>query len=411
MATSSRDAFPGTAADRGLAGIEERHELIPFSSQEYRERLERVRGVMERSGLDLLLLTAPESMCYLHGYEARWYRAHSTRKWPPCAGTAVYVDCDRPIHFDFVDESSLLPATSVVEDIRFYPDESEATCLRFLKSQLQEQGWLRGRVGLEYASYVPNRAVSEKVQRAFESAGCTVVDGSDVLLSVRRTKSPAEIACVERAAEICDIGLRRVEEVLQPGITELEVWGEMMLAMVRAGGEPAALHEMVSTYAAHAISSRRKICADEPVILDPCGVYGRYHANAARVFWIGSPPDELVELSRRAGRAFEILETCVAPGVPVAEANRRLREYYREAGIWELRQWVGGYELGISFPPDWVGEWTFTVEEEQPDGHFEEGFVSNFESVLESAGVIETFVVERDGARVLGKLPRELIAV
>jgi hypothetical protein len=97
--------------------------------------------------------------------------------------------------------------------------------------------------------------------------------------------------------------------------------------------------------------------------------------------------------------------------VSVAEVNRQLREYYRDAGIWELRQWVGGYELGISFPPDWVGEWTFTVEEEQPEGRFEEGLVSNFESILESAGVIETFVVEPDGAKVLGKLPRELIVV
>ena len=411
MANSPRDETPGHATERGLAGIEERRALIPFSSEEYGERLSRVRGAMERAGLDLLFLTAPESMCYLHGYEARWYRAHATRSWPPFAGTAVHIEHDRLIHFDFVDEASLLPATSIVEDIRFYPDESEATCLRFLKGQLEGEGWLRGRVGLEYASYVPNRLVGEKVQRAFESAGCRVGDGSDVLLEVRRLKSPAEIACVERAAEICDIGLQRVREVLRPGIAELEVWGEMMLAMARAGGEPAALHETVSTYAAHAISSRRKIRADEPIILDPCGVYGRYHANAARVFWIGSPPDELVEHGRKAGGAFEILEACVAPGVPVAEVNRRLRAYYREAGIWELRQWVGGYELGISFPPDWVGEWTFTVEEEEPEGHFEEGFVSNFESVLQGAGVIETFVVEPGGVRVLGKLPRELIVV
>ena len=72
---------------------------------------------------------------------------------------------------------------------------------------------------------------------------------------------------------------------------------------------------------------------------------------------------------------------------------------------------MGGYELGISFPPDWVGEWTFTVDEEEPGGCFEEGLVSNFESVFQSAGVIETFVVESGGAKVLGKLPRELIVV
>jgi Xaa-Pro aminopeptidase len=414
MTNSSQDAAPADALDQLLPGIgdsiAERRKLIPFSTEEYAARLERVRRLMERSGLDLLFVTAPEGMCYLHGYEARWYRSHSTRAWPPFAGTAVHVDHDRPIHFDFLDEVTLLAATSIVEDIRFYPDELEATCLRFLKAELEASGWLTGTVGLEHSSYVPNRAVSEKLQRTLESAGCTVTDGSDILLEARRLKSPAEIDCVEKAAAICDIGLQRVRELLRPGITELEVWGEMMLAMVRAGGEPAGLHEVVSTYGGHAISSRKVIRRDELVLVDPCGVYNRYHANAARAFWIGSPPDDIIERHRKAGGAFALLEACIEPGVSVSELNRRLRDYYRDAGIWDLRQWVGGYELGISFPPDWVGEWTFSVEDEHPEGHFEEGLVSNFESVLGTV-LIDTFVVEKGGARVLGKMPYELIAI
>ena len=66
--------------------------------------------------------------------------------------------------------------------------------------------------------------------------------------------------------------------------------------------------------------------------------------------------------------------------------------------------------LDISFPPDRVGEWTFAVEEEHPEGHFEEGLVSNSESVL-GALLIDTFVVEKGGARVLGKIPCELIVI
>ena len=414
MMNSPQDESPADVLAQLLPGIgdsiEERRKLIPFSAEEYATRLARVRKLMERSGLDLLFVTAPESMCYLHGYEARWYRSHSTRVWPPFAGTAVHVDHDRLIHFDFLDEATLLPATSIVEDIRFYPDEFEATCLRFLRAELEAAGWLCGTAGLEYSSYVPNRVISEKVQHAFESAGCTLTDGSEILLEARRLKSPAEIACVERAAAICDIGLQRVQEVLRPGVTELEVWGEMMLAMARADGEPAGLHEVVSTYAGHAISSRKVIREDECVFVDPCGVYNRYHANAARAFWIGSPPDDVVERYRKAGGAFDLLEACIEPGVAVAEVNRRLRKYYQDAGIWDLRQWVGGYELGISFPPDWVGEWMFAVEDEHPEGHFEEGLVSNFESVL-GALLIDTFVVEEGGARVLGKMPYDLIVI
>jgi Xaa-Pro aminopeptidase len=349
-------------------------------------------------------------MCYLHGYEARWYRSHSSRNWPPFAGTAVHVEHDHLIHFDFLDERRLLPATSIVDDVRFYPEEEEGVCLKFLAAELEAQGWLGGSTGLEHYCYVPNRAISQKIQGALERFDCRVVDATGVLLEARRLKSPAEIAYVKRAAEICDVGLRRVAEVLRPGVTELEVWGEMMLAMAKEGGEPAALHEVVTTYAGHAISSRKVIGVNDPIFVDPCGVYNRYHSNAARGFWIGTPQDEIIERHEKAGGAFRVLEECVKPGVPIARVNETLREYYKDAGIWNLRRWAGGYELGLSFPPDWVGDWMFTVEEENPEGCFEEGLVSNFESIMGTL-LIDTFVVENGGAKILGKMPRELIVV
>ena len=91
-----------------------------------------------------------------------------------------------------------------------------------------------------------------------------MVDASDAIRRVRRIKSPAEIACIERAADICDAGVGHLQQVLAPGMTELEAWSEMVGAMARAGGERAALHEMatITTQAGglgHSISGRRVI--------------------------------------------------------------------------------------------------------------------------------------------------------
>jgi Xaa-Pro aminopeptidase len=41
---------------------------LSFPHEEYAGRLERVRNVMAREGIDLLYLTAPKSMCYISGY-------------------------------------------------------------------------------------------------------------------------------------------------------------------------------------------------------------------------------------------------------------------------------------------------------------------------------------------------------
>ncbi len=66
------------------------------------------------------------------------------------------------------------------------------------------------------------------------------------------------------------------------------------------------------------------------------------------------------------------------------------------------RLWVGGYELGISFPPDWVGEFVFAAEDEAPEGVFRSGMVTNCESIFRP-GLIDTIVYEKEGARRLSK--------
>ena len=45
-----------------------------FEAAEYAVRLDRLRRAMSEAGVDVVLLSRPESMCWLHGYTARWYR-------------------------------------------------------------------------------------------------------------------------------------------------------------------------------------------------------------------------------------------------------------------------------------------------------------------------------------------------
>ena len=54
---------------------------LPFSDAEYKDRLRKTRELMEQMEIDLLYVTLPEGMCYLHGYEVTWYRAHSPKHW------------------------------------------------------------------------------------------------------------------------------------------------------------------------------------------------------------------------------------------------------------------------------------------------------------------------------------------
>ncbi len=385
---------------------------IPFSIAEYRDRVHRVRVAMSEEGIDLLFVMWPEGICYLHGHQANWYQGNSPEIWSALSGTAVHVNHELPIHFDIVDEQHLLQQSSVLQDIRIYPTLS-IDSISFLIDELSAEGWLGGTVGLELSHYRPNRLISESLEQAFVAKGNRVVNGSSIMRKVRRIKSPQEIAIIEQAYRIVETGHQALQNHLRPGITELDLAAEVNYAMMKAGGEQAAL--MLSLQSGplasfHGLPSRRVIRKGDLVVMDPCGVVHRYHANKARAYYLGEPDETLVSLYEAAGGAFEVLRKNAKAGVSVAEVNRMLRAYYEERNIWSLREWVGGYELGISFPPDWVGDFVFTVEEEAPEGFFETGMVTNFESIF-GTFLIDTVVYEETQARVLSAENPKLIVV
>jgi hypothetical protein len=117
----------------------------------------------------------------------------------------------------------------------------------------------------------------------------------------------------------------------------------------------------------------------------------------------------MIELHHLSAGSYAILEEEAKAGSSIPDVCRALRSYYEEVGIWDQRAWVGGYELGIAFPPDWVGEFLWTVEEET-EGVFLENEVTNFESILNTV-LIDTFVYEKDGARKLSNIAPELIVI
>lgn len=386
----------------------------PFTLKEYAERLQRMREQMAREGIDLLYLMSPAAMNYFHGYKARWYREESSTKWPALAGTAIHVNHDRLIHFDYPREKRLLEGTSVAEHVRFLPYEGiPATGLETIMRELGAEGWLGGVVGMEFHCRLPNRALSQIIEFAFIHNGCRrVIDATIPIRSVRRVKSPQEIAYIEQAAHICQVAHETVRDVLRSGMTELEVYGEAVRAMSRAGGETSAIESSVSSGPSatpHAMTSRRVIQKGDLVFFSPSGVYNRYHANVARGYFVGDPPSDLIERYRTSAASYALLMDHAKPGESTAKVCRTLKQYYRDTGIWHLHGFVGGYELGIAFPPDWVGEFYFDVDQET-EGVFLENEVTSYESGVGTA-LIDTFVYEANGPRRLSEFPAELIAV
>ena len=203
-------------------------------------------------------------------------------------------------------------------------------------------------------------------------------------------------------------------------MTELELYGETLRAMMAAGGEsPALVHSFTSApirdgrpvASGHAMMGRKVIEAGDFLKIDIAGVYYRYHANVQRGYVVGDPPAAMMENVDKAAGAFPVMATEVKAGMTVGQVIAILQRYYKEVGLWDTPGWGLGYELGLSLPPDWVGEFYFHFRDEQwLDRVFEENMVTNYESMF-NTWLVDTCVYGKDGTRILSKTPLELQGV
>jgi len=396
---------------------------VPFPLKEYENRVAEVRAAMAKEKIDLLYCSSPVSLFYLTGYQNMWYQTESPLDWPPLSGLAVRQDADKIIFFDRAREEIITRTYTLGADIhiRTFELESRISELDFMIKTLKEEGWLKGTVGLEKLSHRPNPAVSQIFQEALEKEGCHVVNASDIVRELRAVKSSPEMAYTRTAAKIADIGMNAAIACIKPGITELDVRAEILYAITRAGGEVTGLPIQVMagtrTACGHAMATRNVIMPQDMIYIDICGVYNRYHCNIMRMVSVGEPQPEVAKQMELSVGAWEVLMKTLSPSLAIGELNKAMRAYYEEAGIWEDRRWIGGYELGIAFPPDWIGVWYYEAENEADERVICPGTVFNFESQIYlplGAGlsnVIDTIETDEMRCRIMSKFPPDLIIV
>jgi Xaa-Pro aminopeptidase len=419
----------------------------PFGEEEFADRLHRVRQEMAKREIDTLIVSDPANLYYLSGYQCSWYQDGRPKTWYPGSCIAVNVDADDFIYFEDDDEVVNSRITSITRDLR--PTMPTLAAWReqhggdavsagdprgeilpagevfpgcAIAKELEAEGWLGGNVALELWSYRPNRAYSELFQAEIEREGVrAIVDGSGVVDIVRRIKSPQELAYIHDAARIAEFGIEAAQKAMRPGVMEIEVWAEADYAMAKRGGEHAAIQKMMGSgeksHSLHGHASHRKLEHGDIINMDLSGVVRRYHSNLARSFSIGEPAAEVRAQVDRTNRVFEATYKAMHPGVRVLEFLDAGKAVAEAEGIWNDAWWFGGYELGIAFPPCWVGNFVYDHHTAKPDDALEPGFVGNHEFNFYLPGghgireLIDTFEVTSSEIRWMHDFPKDLIVV
>ena len=211
-----------------------------------------------------------------------------------------------------------------------------------------------------------------------------------------------------------------MQRQLRLGLTELEVSTLLMSLLVSRGSELAAMppraHSGPTAFAdTHSFPSRRRIEAGDVVSVDCCAVIDRYHDNLGRTFAVGRINQRAASLLDRAsGSIIELQRTArLGHGTQsaLAAALRHVRARIAADNIW----WIGGYSLGIAFPPSWVGH-AYLANEGVDKFSWQPGFVSNYENIFIDqtegfeAAFIDTVIMTEEGIEILSSIPRYLLS-
>ncbi|MEO8288741.1 MAG: Xaa-Pro peptidase family protein [Chloroflexota bacterium] len=313
-----------------------------MASEQYGERITRVRVLMRTNGLDFLVVGPSADLTYLTGAELRpserlavlilpregpstivlpGFEASSLPPLPPGVSVRTWGESDNPAH---------ITAGIIADSMHTKPGGANVTI------GVGERLW---------AVYLL-RLQSELPRAAFTPA-------TAVLSQARLIKSAAEVELLKQAGSRADSAF--MEMVKRPfiGRKEIDVSREFAKLMETRGLSVTDLPIVGSgpnSASPHHHASERVIEAGEPVVLDFWGTYKGYYADCTRTVWAGSEPAAGSEQAHVYGVVALAQESAVQagrPGISCEALDNVARSVIVEAGYGEYFSHRLGHGIGL----------------------------------------------------------------
>lgn len=324
--------------------IQLRRDDLVFPMEEYDRRIAALRNEMAKRQLDVILVTDPENIFYLTGYQTTGYSYFQ----------ALVVPLEKPCFM----VTRLLEATNVysrtwVDEARTYSDTGDA--IQTVWHTLAEFHLDDKVIGYEkdclfFSAYKQERLLMTGIDANF-------IDCTGIVEKLRLIKSQYEIDIMKKAARATEAGMRAGLDAVQVGATENDIAAEIHHAMFKAGGEYPAVAPYVTSgprcLIGHATWEGRQIKENECVFLEIGGCYRRYHTAMMRTAFTGKPTEDMLEAERLVIEALEAMITEMRVGMTVHELDSIPRKIISQSTVGGSLLTRSGYSIGIAFAPAW----------------------------------------------------------
>ena len=291
--------------------------MIPqLSIQERDRRYRLVRAAMAERGIDVLLLPANTG---------RWEQLQGDSRYLTTIGgfaTEVFTVFPREgdvTAYIFNRAAWWERAQKWVSDVRDGRNRWGQNAIE----RITELGLQKGTIGISGLAglfrapegIIPYSSV-KAIQDAFPQS--QFVNATEMMQEIRAVKSAEEVSMLERSAEIVEKTIAAMIENANPGVSEKELYGAMVHAMLANGGELPTLFFLSAGPGltnSSFVPTDYRIQKGDRLINEIEAKYAGYAAQAVSPVVIGAADDEYQKLIHISRACFDAILHNMKPGV------------------------------------------------------------------------------------------------
>ena len=366
---------------------------LDFNADAVRGRQKRLLAEMQRLRLDLVIVQQNEHVHYLTGARYAWTFSPAAALWAD--GHMTLAAPKKPVLEAAADEL----ITYEAQWLSTLRNDQRQACANELMVALRKKAAPR-RIGVEFSGFTSHLA-------AFPGER---VDIEPTLYQLRRRKDTDELARIRKAIAGTEKMYQLAREIIEPGITEIEVFNRLQAVAVEEYGE--MLTGTGNDYQCGARGgpprNNRPAKDGELYILDLGPAFRGYFADNSRAIAVNrKPTDEQQTAWTYVAKVLDHVQATAKPGKSCRELFNEAQAILNEAPVGIFNHHLG-HGIGL-FPhegphlnPNWndtfeVGD-VFTAEPGLYD-----------ENLLRAGMRLENdYVITEKGCELLSDFPLEL---
>ena len=310
---------------------------LPFSAEEYQQRLNGLRQIMAQSDVSTVVLTSMHNIAYYSGFlYCAFGRPYGMVVTQDGATTvSANIDGGQPMRRGAFDNVT-------------YTDWKRDNYWRAVKALAAP-----GKVGIEG----DHLSLQQSAKLAEFMGAPETIDLAPATMVQRMAKSPAEIALIKECARICDHGGEAVRDAIKLGTREIDVAmagrDAMELEIARSFPDSEMRDSWVwfqsglNTDGAHNPVTMRALEKGDILSLNTFPMISGYYTALERTLFLGEPDKASLDLWQANVDAHELGISLIQPGAKCSDICAGINGFFEERNLLQYRSFGYGHSFGV----------------------------------------------------------------